>query len=415
VSSLVASKIFPDLTSMTASPPPPDRLPRLCYLGSVPVEPSAAGMMLLHRLLAAYPAERLAVGLTAETPTTRLPAALPGVRTFSVPKLFHRGWVFGRRRAPGLFLRFLHLHAHHQARVALRHLGDFRPDAILTVHEKFGAFPAQALAARLGVPLHLILHDEWHRDMPMPTGSRVRFENAFRQLYTSAASRLCVCPYMEEDYAVRYGRRGSILYPYRARDAVAASIPPPQVGQADTPLTVAYGGTVCSDGYWNALRALAAALRGVGGRLILFGPNPADVAAQGLVGEHVVARGYSRTMMSAMRAEANVLFLPMAFEASEEANARVSFPSKLTEYTATGLPLLIYGPPYASAVRWAQSHPGTSEVVATPGEAALAPAVLRLREPAHRTRLAAASLELGDTYFNFDRAERLFHQALTAA
>jgi hypothetical protein len=54
-------------------------------------------------------------------------------------------------------------------------------------------------------------------------------------------------------------------------------------------------------------------------------------------------------------------------------------------------------------------------VVAIPGEAALAPAVLRLRDPAHRTRLAEASLQLGNTYFGFDRAERLFHQALAAA
>jgi hypothetical protein len=415
VSSPLASTILPDLTPMSVSPKRQDRLPRLCYLGSVPVEPSAAGMMLLHRLLAAYPAERLAVGLHAETARPRLPAALPGVRTFVVPKLFQRGWVFGRRRAPGLFLRFLRLHAHHQARLALRHLGDFRPEAILTVHEKFGAFPAQALAAQLGVPLHVILHDEWHRDMPMPARARDRFEATFRQLYHTAASRLCVCPYMEEDYALRYGRRGTVLYPYRARDAVAATVPPPQVGTPGTPLTVAYGGTVCSDGYWNALRALAAALRGVGGRLILLGPAPAEVAAQGLVGDHIDARGYCRAMMSVMRAEANALFLPMAFEASEEANARVSFPSKLTEYTATGLPLLIYGPPYASAVRWAQSHPGTSEVVAIPGEAALAPAVLRLRDPAHRTRLAEASLQLGNTYFGFDRAERLFHQALAAA
>jgi hypothetical protein len=53
----------------------------------------------------------------------------------------------------------------------------------------------------------------------------------------------------------------------------------------------------------------------------------------------------------------------MSFNAVDRANMEISFPSKLTDYTAVGLPLLIYGPHYCSAVQWARENPGVAEVV----------------------------------------------------
>src|SRR5262249_53316315 len=50
-------------------------LPRLLYVGDVPVEASYHGSALLHRLLANYPADRLTVieTATASVPSRRLP------------------------------------------------------------------------------------------------------------------------------------------------------------------------------------------------------------------------------------------------------------------------------------------------------------------------------------------------------
>ena len=62
----------------------------------------------------------------------------------------------------------------------------------------------------------------------------------------------------------------------------------------------------------------------------------------------------SDELLRRLRADADVLFVPMSFAADDHDNMRMGFPSKLTDYTAVGLPLLIAGPADCSAVRWAE-------------------------------------------------------------
>ena len=93
----------------------------------------------------------------------------------------------------------------------------------------------------------------------------------------------------------------------------------------------------------------------------------------------------------------------------------VSFPSKLTDYTAVGLPLLIIGPEYCSAVRWARANPAVAEVVVTDHAEALTTAVNRLAiNPAYRISLATAALAAGEQYFSAMVAFEILHTALSA-
>ena len=88
-----------------------------------------------------------------------------------------------------------------------------------------------------------------------------------------------------------------------------------------------------------------------------------------------------------MRDEADVLLVPMSFDPADAANMRVCFPSKLVDYTAVGLPLLICGPEYSSAVQWARRYPGVAEVIGSPDQAAVEHALDKLAaNPAHRLR-----------------------------
>ena len=90
----------------------------------------------------------------------------------------------------------------------------------------------------------------------------------------------------------------------------------------------------------------------------------------------------------------------------------MAYPSKLADYTATGLPLLVYGPAYSSVVTWAHENPGASEVVES--ESALENAVQRLANDANlRLALGARALEVGGKYFSHARAKELFHQCLS--
>jgi hypothetical protein len=91
----------------------------------------------------------------------------------------------------------------------------------------------------------------------------------------------------------------------------------------------------------------------------------------------------------------------------------ISFPSKIADYTAVGLPLLIQGPSYCSAVRWAQDNAGAAEIVVDGGEAGLIQALDRLAaDPGHRSRLAIAGASAGERYFAHAAAQRVFHAAL---
>jgi hypothetical protein len=91
----------------------------------------------------------------------------------------------------------------------------------------------------------------------------------------------------------------------------------------------------------------------------------------------------------------------------------ISFPSKLTDCTAVGLPLLIYGPPYCSASRWARENPGVAELVEAEGEAELRRALHRLVTSSdHRISLSKRALEVGHRFFAHAVAQQIFYSAL---
>jgi glycosyltransferase involved in cell wall biosynthesis len=115
--------------------------------------------------------------------------------------------------------------------------------------------------------------------------------------------------------------------------------------------------------------------------------------------------------MARLRDESDALFVPMSFDASDRMNMEMAFPSKLADCTATGLPLLIYGPSYCSAVVWAGENQGVAEVVES--ELQLGDAVNRLaNDPAHRVSLGRRALDVGREYFTHDRVQEVFSAAL---
>ena len=184
---------------------------------------------------------------------------------------------------------------------------------------------------------------------------------------------------------------------------------------SDHPFTMAFGGTINSPGYVNALVNMANALAPVGGRLFIFGPvTPAAARQAGLERPNTVMRGLvkSRKLITQLRDEADALFVPMSFDPAEAANMQMGFPSKLTDYTAIGLPLLIYGPDYCSAVRWARENAGVAEIVTSERSEDTSAAVRRLLKNDHRRLLAFRALEVGNRFFKHEVTERVLFAAL---
>src|SRR5262249_20511019 len=145
-------------------------------------------------------------------------------------------------------------------------------------------------------------------------------------------------------------------------------------------LTIGFAGSVWGN-YRPLLKRIADALGPSGGKLVVFGPLTATGAPRyGLSGENIEVRGLlpSRELVETLREVADVLLVPMSFVAADQPNAMISFPSKLTDYTNAGLPLLIFGPEYCSAVRWARDNPGVAEIVSTDSSEAVQSALARL-------------------------------------
>ena len=382
-------------------------LPKLLYVGDVPVEASYHGSALLHRLLSDYPPEKLTVLETAarSEPRRRLPkvdyVSYPIAKTRWLNTRFHPYAVVwysevGTQLTPKL----------------LRSVNGFDFEGVLTVAHGFGWLAAASIARKKKVPLHLMVHDDWPRVADVTRSFRKWLDAQFAGVYRQAHSRLCVSPSMSSAYQERYGKPAEVIYPSRAPDCPDFEEPPERLARNDKPFTIAFAGTINSNGYVQALLALQTALKLVDGRLLIFGPLTPEEAKQ--VGLNSTTRVCgllsSSDLLVRLREEADALFVPMSFDACDKVNMEMAFPSKLADCTALGLPLLIYGPSYCSAVNWARENPGVAEIV----EAELPAAIKRLaNDPVLRVALGKRALEVGREYFTNARAQQVFHQFLS--
>jgi hypothetical protein len=384
-------------------------LPRLLYFGDVQVENYMHGSSLLYRLFSAYPKEKLIIieGSQISSPDRRL----RDVRYGRCKPVLSR---LARTRFHRYISPFITSYAPVPRIRLTRLLRSFRPEAIITVVWGYTWATAAAYAERARLPLHLIVHDDSPNTESWGAAERRMIHARLAHWYPKAASRLCVSPYMADEYRRRYNAMGDVLYPSRATDAPVFMEPPDTLGRRCQPFTAAFAGTIYPE-YVDGLRCMATALRATcAGRLLVYGPGPTESVRSLLQEANIELRGRVSAvdLIQQCRHEAHAMFIPMSYQEQDRSNMEISFPSKLTDSTAVGLPLVIDGPEYCSAVRWARENPGVAEV-ATQGNAdGLAACLRRLQDPAHRIGLARAAISCGKEYFAPDRAISLLYSKL---
>lgn len=111
-----------------------------------------------------------------------------------------------------------------------------------------------------------------------------------------------------------------------------------------------------------------------------------------------------------MMAECDLLYLPQAFENHEQLLTRLSFPTKLSTYAASGRPVFIHTPEYGSLTRFCRQH--EMGVLCHSLEPALIAAALQQFEnPQFRAEQAASTARIGASVLtkkNFDDGVRTF-------
>jgi glycosyltransferase involved in cell wall biosynthesis len=386
-------------------------LPRLLYVGDVAVESTIAGPALLYRLLQNYPTDSLGIiesGIRPSEPERRLAKVTYETLELELPRLLYT-------RFGSYYAAYLHFSASLRSHKLNRIFKEFRPEAILTVAYGYSWLTAAALANRFDLPLHLIIHDDWQDTTSLPRCFQWWAKRQFTAVYKQAKTRLCISPYMKKVYEERYGLDGHVLPPSRALDSPVFDQPPTKEAKSRTQPVFAYAGSITGRGYADRLVALAEVLESVRGRLIIYCPlGKQQIRQLGLDRTNVIIKSLvpSNELIEVLRAEADVLFVPMTFEPEIKVNMEISFPSKLTDYTATGLALLINGPSYCSAARWARENAGIAEVVDVEDVEALGNAVSKLSDPQYRFELGKRALALGEKCFSHSAVSNNFHQAL---
>jgi hypothetical protein len=389
-------------------------LPRLIYIGDVPVESSYHGSALLFRLLQNYPPERLMI-VEAGGESSLMERRLDSVQyEFVRPKCYR----FFRTRLNRLVSSYLSLCAskiEHRIEVLTQ---TFVPEAVVTVGHGYAWITAMAFAVRHRLPLHFIVHDDWPNYCSDVSPVKYWVNKTFARCYVMAASRLCVSPFMVEEYEVRYRIKGTVLYPSRAKDCLPSGDLPRRLFSPHPQLVGVYAGSINSGAIAHSIRQLACALAQIGGKLLLFGPHTAkSLSYLGLNMSNIELQGLvpSSQLINRMREESDFLFVPMSFDGGAHAeNMRLGFPSKLADYTAARVPLLICGPANCSAVRWARSGHPVAEIVTNDSVVDLNGCLRRLQLTQHRQNLVNAAAVISDQCFSQHRGEEIFYAALTS-
>lgn len=382
-------------------------MPRVLYVGDVPVEETYHGSLLLYRLLEGYSQKLTIIETGVQSHASR---RLPGVTYISIPLTNQR---YLNTRFHPYVMSWYSLKSTRISDELATVLCSVEFDCVVTVAHGVGWLTAAKIAESKRVPLHLAVHDDWPRVANVPGVFRKWVDESFGRVYRQATSRMCVSPTMRARYLEQHGCDSYVIYPTRGVNCVEAGS---EIRRRDEPFTVAFAGTINSQGYVQALVKLRDALTTVNGNLAIFGPlTKAEAMAGELAGPNVTLHGLVNPaeLLKRLREEADVLFVPMSFNPEHRSNMEMAFPSKLADYTAVGLPVLIYGPDYCSVVRWARENQGVAEVVENEDSEFLMAAIRRLAsDPEYRVTLGERALEIGQQYFASGVAQQIFTDLL---
>ena len=285
----------------------------------------------------------------------------------------------------------------------------FRPDVLVTVAHGWWHIQARRIARKFQLPLVSFFQDWWPDFPEVPAAFRARVEHEFRK--TCAQSQVAIC--VSDDMRRELGEPQNAVV---LHDAPSLPHWHKSTRDAELPLRVAYFGNLFEYGplIESALRTLNGSDRV---RLEVFGPNP--LWTSGAVDEfrsRGVYRGFiAPNELAESLQKFQAALVVMSFAPSHRRRMTTSFPSKMIDAMQLSLPVVIWGPEYCSAVKWARRRK-RALCVTDPNPSAIRRALEELAaSPAGQERLAESSREATATDFNHERIQAQFVDALRRA
>jgi glycosyltransferase involved in cell wall biosynthesis len=285
----------------------------------------------------------------------------------------------------------------------------FQPDIIVTVAHGWWHIQARRLARRFGLPLVSFFQDWWPDFPEIPLAFRSRVEREFRKTCGQSDVAICVCERMRRELGAP--ENGVVIH-----DAPSLTRRSDVALEFQRPLRIAYFGNLSDYGplVESALRGLMCSEQV---RLEVFGPNPqwANGAEEEFRSRGAYHGFVASSELPKLLRDFHAVLVVMSFVPSHRRRMMTSFPSKLIDATQLALPIVIWGPEYCSAIRWARDR-DAALCVTDPNPSALRDALEQLAgSPSELRRLAQAASDVAAGEFNQERIQRQFVDALKSA
>ncbi|MEH1789725.1 MAG: glycosyltransferase family 4 protein [Nostoc sp.] len=373
-----------------------ENFPNLLIISQSIPQSVYAGCSLLQRLLKTYPAEKLLVIGPTPHPNAELLSSryefikqplLDRLTKTRFASLYRSLDVFGW--IPQLSISSI-----------TSKLKGFQPDVVLTLMQVQNYYHlAYRYANSQNLPLIVIVHDLPECFEPVENWATQRQLKKNTEVYQYATKRLCVSSEMRDHLEKVYGVRGNVLYPNRSETLSHRNIEYSFTLREPEVLTVGYAGSLAY-GYGQQLEQMIPAFLQARAKLRIYSQSTLENNCPNIV----TNCGYASTAevtWELVKAECDAVILPYFWSDNYTMLYKTHFPSKLSEYLALGMPVLIFGPDYATGVKWGLQHPDDVLVVTENKAQLWSDALMKLRDSAQlRQHLSQAALSVGDQDFN---------------
>jgi len=303
----------------------------------------------------------------------------------------------------------------------------FRPDLLYTILGSNGMMTLiERILERFDIPLVVHFMDDWpaaaHRSGLLAAGERRRMEAHLRHLIEHAAECLAISSAMAAAYGERYGRGfqafQNAIDVARWKSAAKASL------MVHNPPELLYVGSIFPNAQLEALIDCARAVaelcdRGFPIRFSISTPSGHGDRYRDRLAVHPAV-----TIEDAIRddakfyvrlAAADVLLIPVNFDADSLRFIRYSMPAKTPAYMVSGTPILVYGSPETAQVQYARAQ-GWAHVVDRRDAAALQEGIRAMMENADlRRRVSETARATVVRYHDAAAVRAAFHATLCRA
>jgi hypothetical protein len=365
--------------------------------------------MQLFRSLRDYPTDKLMVLGPSPTPNAQTLNC-----TYQPLHLLSERATRTRLNTQAITLNCLGLFPDFHLRSSVSRVISFSPQLVVTVMDRLSYYQhAWKLSRKLNCSFMTITMDDPETFETPYKWAENPYIRLLKNIYQSASLSIGVSNEMSKHLGQRYCKPTQTLY-FGPPDGLQLRAPEESAHRKNTKhFILGYAGTL-GLGYRSGIQNLLPALEATGTRLHVY------TGSQHRIPEHpsIINRGFVPVdaLWDIVKHECDAVLLPYSFEPKDMRIYKTHFPTKLSEYSWTGMPLLIVGPSDATGVRWGQQHQESCITIDQKDHPMLSNELENLAaDSIKRTALARSISKIAKQEFSPDRARSQFVQYLREA